>query len=320
MDEPLSTERVELGKTGIYIPPMGVGAWAWGDRIMWGFGSGYGQEDVKNAFEASIENGLIFFDTAEAYGSGRSEKFLGEFAPGGRAPSGQEVVIATKFFPFPWRLTGSTLLNALRRSLKRLRLERVDLYQIHWPLSLVSLDVWSRALGKSVQEGLTRSVGVSNYSAQQMKRAHNVLNEIGVPLASNQVEYSLLQRAPERNGVLEQCRESGATMLAYSPLGKGTLTGKYRPENPPPGLRGRQYRGERLEAISKLVQLMAEIGKAHGGHSPAQVAINWTICKGTVPLVGAKNAAQARENAGALGWRLDPSAVEELDKASSASS
>jgi aryl-alcohol dehydrogenase-like predicted oxidoreductase len=114
---------------------------------------------------------------------------------------------------------------------------------------------------------------------------------------------------------LKTCQELKITLIAYSPLAKGMLTGKYTPQNPPPGPRGIKY-GHMLEAIQPLIRLEREIGQAHGGKTPAQVALNWLICKGAVPIPGAKNAGQLAENVGALGWRLDESEVTALDAAS----
>jgi aryl-alcohol dehydrogenase-like predicted oxidoreductase len=134
-----------------------------------------------------------------------------------------------------------------------------------------------------------------------------------VPLASNQVHYSLLNRGIERSGLLALCRELGVTVIAYSPLEKGMLTGKYTPDNLPGGLRNRMYQRAYLERIRPLIQRLRELGEAHGGKSPAQVALNWIICKGAIPIPGAKNARHARDNAGALGWRLSDDEVAELD-------
>ena len=134
-------------------------------------------------------------------------------------------------------------MRALRHSLDRLGLESVDLYQMHWPFPPVSIDTWMDAMADAVQAGLIRAVGVSNYNAEQTRRAHDALAKRGVPLASNQVDYSLLQRKPETNGLLALCKQLNVTLIAYSPLAQGLLTGKYTPQNPPPGLRGRRYGG-----------------------------------------------------------------------------
>ncbi len=303
---------ITLGKTEIQIPHLGVGAWAWGDRRFWNYGQGYDEADIRGAFDASLAGGVNFIDTAEVYGSGASERFLGSFLPG----ASSLVVVATKFFPFPWRLGKATLLRALRRSLERMNLERVDLYQVHWPYPPMAIETWAEALAQAVQLGLARAVGVSNYSADQMRRASAVLAKHSIVLASNQVDYSLLNRKVEQNGVLKTCQELGVTLIAYSPLAQGVLTGKYSPERPLPGIRGWRYSKAVLEKAQSLLRRMGEIGEAHDGKSVAQVALNWTICKGTVPIPGAKNAKQAQDNLGALGWRLSEAEVVALDNAS----
>lgn len=297
---------------GHVINSMGTGAWAWGDRIFWGYGSGYDYDDVRAAFETVMRAGAVFFDTAEVYGMGQSERLLGEFVHG----SGAEVAIATKFFPFPWRLDSSSVVRALRGSLKRLGLEQVALYQIHWPTPLVRIETLMKGLADAVEAGLTRAVGVSNYNVEQTRRAHAALAERGIKLASNQVEYSLLQRSPERSGLLELCRDLGVTVIAYSPLGSGLLTGKYGPDAPPPGVRRPRYDRDYLSRLQQLIGLMREIGAGHGDKTPAQVALNWVIAKGAVPIPGAKNSRQAEENIGAVGWSLGADEVEALDRAS----
>lgn len=304
-------EHIPLGLTDIRISPMGIGAWAWGDRLYWGYGRTYNKADLQAAFEAGLAAGINLFDTAEVYGFGQSERLLGEFA----RDTGEPVVIASKFMPFPWRLRRGSLVRALRGSLRRLGRERVDLYQIHWPFPPIAVETWMERLADAVNEGLARAVGVSNYNVAQIRRAHAALASRNVPLASNQVEYSLLQRQPERSGLLEACRELGITLIAYSPLAQGLLTGKYTPDNPPPWLRRRRTRKARLAEIEPLITLLREIGEAHGGKTPAQVGLNWIICKGAVPIPGAKNARQAQENAGALGWRLTDDEIAALDAA-----
>jgi len=303
-----------LGRTEVRIPPMGIGTWAWGDRFMWGFGRGYTEEDLRAAFHVAVQGGVPFFDTAEVYGLGRSERFLGQFLRELDEPD--RVLIATKFFPYPWRWRARSLRRALEGSLQRLGRPRVALYQIHWPWPPRDIRVWVTALAQVVRDGLAQAGGVSNYNLDQMKVAEAIFADQGLPLASNQVEYSLLRRDIERNGMLDYAREHGITILAYSPLAMGILTGKYTPAHPPPGARGRRFPMEFLERVQPLIRLMTEIGQGHGGKSPAQVALNWVMQKGAVPLVGAKNEAQVRSNLGALGWQLTPDEIAALDKAS----
>ncbi len=302
---------VRLGKTDILIPPLGIGTWQWGDKLVWGYGKGYADADLREAFEASVKAGITFFDTAEVYGFGRSERLLGSFM---RTSDTPPIVVATKFFPMPYRLSARSLSRALQGSLKRLGLPRVDLYQIHWYTPLLSIEALGHALADAVEAGLARAVGVSNYSREQMERMYRVLEKRGVPLASNQVKYNLIERAPETNGVLQACRELGVTLIAYSPLAMGVLTGRYTAQNPPPGTRGRLYRRELLAALEPLLERMRAIGEAHGGKTPAQVALNWLIAQGTVPIPGAKNARHAASNAGALGWRLSADECAELQE------
>lgn len=281
--------------------------------MFWGYGrEGYSDADLEAAFKTSLQAGINWFDTAEIYGSGRSETLLGQFL----CNTDQQVMIATKFFPYPYRLWRGALVCALRKSLERLGLAQVDLYQIHWPAPPVPIRTWVNALADVVEVGLAKTVGVSNYNVVQTKLAHRVLAERGIPLGSNQVEFSLLNRRAEHNGVLQVCHELGMTLIAYSPLGMGMLTGKYKPWNPPPGLRSRRYNSAFLRRLGSFVDLMREIGERYGGKTPAQVSLNWVICKGAVPIPGSKNARQAEENAGALGWQLSADEIAELDQAS----
>jgi aryl-alcohol dehydrogenase-like predicted oxidoreductase len=297
----------------LHAVEFGLGAWQWGDRLIWQYGQAYKDEDCRAAFEVSLESGIRFVDTAEVYGNGRSERMLGQFLK----ETEQPVLVATKFFPFPWRLTKKSLKKALEHSLERIGVETVDLYQIHQPFSLISIENLMEAMAEVVKEGLTRTVGVSNYNQTQMLRAYSALARKDVPLASNQVSYSLLNRTIEKNGLLARCKELGVRLIAYSPIEKGLLTGKYSTENPPPGIRGQRY-GSLLPKIGPLLKLMTEFGQEHGGKSKAQVALNWCICKGALPIPGAKNARQAEENAGALGWKLTEEEVAKLDEISDA--
>jgi aryl-alcohol dehydrogenase-like predicted oxidoreductase len=290
---------------------IGLGAWSWGDRMVWNYGKGYSDADIEAGFKISLENGVHFVDTAEIYGNGRSERLLGQFLKRTDVP----VIVATKFFPLPWRFTKATVTRALHASLERLGLERVDLYQIHWPSPLVPVERYVEGLVSAHRLGLTRAVGVSNYDKNQMQRAYTVLAGYEIPLASNQVEYNLLNRSVEKNGLLARCQELGVRLIAYSPLAMGLLSGKYSPENPPPGMRAGKYAGV-LKEMAPLIKLLTEIGQDWGGKTAAQVATNWCICKGTLPIPGAKNVRQAEMNAGAAGWRLTPEQVKALDDAS----
>jgi aryl-alcohol dehydrogenase-like predicted oxidoreductase len=193
----------------------------------------------------------------------------------------------------------------------------IDLYQHHFP-ARVSIPTLMYQVADAVEAGKVRAVGVSNYSAEQMRQAHSALAERGIPLASNQVEYSLLHRQPEANGVLDACRELGVTLIAYTPLAGGLLTGKYSIANRPAGFYRRvlpRYRRKALEAIQPVIELLTEIGDRHS-KTPSQVALRWLIENPTVlPIPGAKNGRQAAANAGALTFSLTADEVQALDDA-----
>lgn len=292
---------------------MGLGAWQWGDRVVWQYGHGYGDLEVRQAFQASLEEGIRFVDTAEIYGNGRSERLLGQFLK----ETDQPVLIATKFLPFPWRFGKASLPRALKGSLARLGVESVDLYQIHGPTPLMSIETLMDGLAECVKSGMTRTVGVSNFGQTHMLTAYSALARHNIPLASNQVHFSLLNRTVEKNGLLARCKELGIRLIAYSPIEKGLLTGKYSMASPPPGSRARTY-AALLPRVGPLLKLMTELGQDHGGKSNAQVALNWVICKGALAIPGAKTAQQAQENAGGLGWKLTEEEVSRLDQASDA--
>lgn len=305
--------EVTLGLNGPAVSPLGIGTWAWGDKLFWNYGKEYDAADLQAAFKAALDSGILFFDTAEIYGFGESERLLGEFMQQTDRP----VTIATKYFPLPWRFNADAVADALTASLKRLQLPMVTLYQVHWPFDfLMGQTTLMNALADEVKQGRIQAVGVSNYSAEQMRQAHRLLADRGVPLAVNQVQYSLLARQIERNGVLSTARELGVTILAYSPLAQGLLTGKYTPETytPPTGARKLDPRFSRsgLEKLAPVINLLKSIGERHG-RTPAQVALNWLIAQGNViPIPGAKNPNQVEQNTGALGWSLTESEVAEL--------
>lgn len=291
---------------------MGMGTWAWGKGQVWGYGKGYGENDLHDSFRAALASGIRFFDTAEVYGEGDSERFLGQFL---KDTQDGKIYIATKFAPMPWRVRTSEMIKALKASLERLGLKSVDLYQMHWPSPPRSIKAWMEPLAQAVKEGLAAEVGVSNFSRGQMLRAQEALGNHGVPLASNQMQYSLVRRKNEFNGLLEECKKTSIRFIAYSPLGMGMLSGRYSPKNPPSGPRRLFYFGQ-LGKVQTLVEKLKIVGAAHGGKTVNQVALNWLLCKGALPIPGAKNASQTKENAGAIGWRLAASEVTLLDEAS----
>jgi aryl-alcohol dehydrogenase-like predicted oxidoreductase len=314
-------QTITLGPEGPTVPALGVGTWAWGDSLFWDYGKAYGDDDVRDAFNQSLDAGLRLFDTAEVYGLGQSERLIGQFRHARGQVEGQstpEAVIATKYFPLPWRFSKQSVADALTASLDRLQVDTVALYQVHWPLDFfLGQKELMQALAEEVKRGRIATVGVSNYSAQQMRTAHQYLAELGVPLAVNQVQYSLLNRKIETSGVMATARELGVTVLAYSPLAQGLLTGKYTPDGDikPAGARWLDPRFSQggLTQLLPVIQKLQDIAN-HYDRTPAQVALNWLIAQGNVlPIPGAKNGRQASQNAGALGWQMTPAELEQLD-------
>ena len=308
-------DRYTLQGSTVTIPPLGVGTWAWGDRSVWGMG-GYDADltpdSIQEAWDASLDAGVTLFDTAEMYGRGESERIIGSMLA--REPQrAASVVIATKFLPSPWKLAvRGALMKSLRASLGRLGLPSVDLYQIHGPISLRSHSALADALAAAHQADLVKAVGVSNYSVKETRSIAAALTSRGMHLATNQIEFSLLRRFPETSGLLSASAELGVLPLAYSPIGQGRLTGKYSASHPPLGKRN--FSKHPMEVVDGVVSELRRIGDKYGGKLPSQVALNWVMTKGVVPIPGAKNRHQAEENAGALGWSIDDEDLARLDR------
>lgn len=313
--------RITLGQSSLEVPRLGIGAMTWGQpkgMARWtpaqlAYGPAHGPAEEELALETSLADGVNLIDTAAMYSNGASERRVGELA------RGKDVLIATKFPPSPFDRT-NTFPQALEDSLARLGRSSIDLYQHHFPSRRVSIPELMNLMADAIEAGAVRAVGVSNYSAEEMRLAHAELAKRGLPLASNQVQYSLLHREPEVNGVLETCQELGVTLIAYSPLAMGALTGKYLPGKRAGGLRRfmPNFRGKALDSIHPVVELLREIGERYS-KSPSQVALRWLIENETVlPIPGAKNSRQAAENAGALTFRLTPEEVQALGQATTA--
>jgi aryl-alcohol dehydrogenase-like predicted oxidoreductase len=277
------------------------------------YGGAHGLEQETLALEASLEAGVNLVDTAAFYSGGASELRVGEVA------KGRDVLIASKF-PSGLRFQADDFPEQLEGSLERLGRTHIDLYQHHFP-GRVSIPDLMNHMANAVEAGKVKTVGVSNYSAAQMRQAHAALASRRVPLASNQVEYSLLHRHPETDGVLEACRELGITLIAYTPLAGGLLSGKYSAEKRPTGFYRRvlpRYRRKALDAIQAVVGLLTEIGERYS-KSPSQVALRWLIENPIVlPIPGAKSGEQAANNAAALSFSLTADEVGALSDATQA--
>jgi aryl-alcohol dehydrogenase-like predicted oxidoreductase len=310
--------HVTLGRSGVQVPPLGLGVMVWGvatglQRLMpakTAYG-GANAADEQAAFDASLGAQVNFFDTAAMYSGGGSERRLGELA------QDSDIVIATKFPPRPLG-RAEEMPEALNASLDRLGRDAVDLYQHHFPSRRVDIPLLMELMADAVEAGKVRAVGVSNYSAAQMRIAHEVLARRGIPLAANQVQYSLLHRKPEADGVMDACRELGVTLIAYQPLASGALTGKYLDGPRPKGLRRLQPMFRRAEQNRQrpVIELLRSIGDRYG-KTPGQVALRWLVDQqgSVLPIPGAKNAEQAVHNAGTLSFELTTDEVSQLDQA-----
>ena len=294
--------RRPLGRSGIAVSPLGVGANRWT----------YGRNDeaVFQAFAASLDAGIDFFDSAEVYGFGKSERLLGACLQKDHRP----VVIASKFAPYPTRLSRGQFMHALDRSLSRLGVQTIDLYYVHFPFTLLSVERLMDMMAQAAEAGKIRAVGVSNFSARRMRRAAARLARYKIHLASNQVHYNLLHRRPEANGVLEACRQLDVALVAYRPLAGGRLMAGVRP-GPAAASRGQSKTTAKDPQL--LQQTLAEIAPRHGC-SAGQVALNWLLRRDqhVIPIPGATKARHAQENARALDWQLTDEEFAAIDRAS----
>ena len=296
-----------LGGSGLTVPALGVGTNKWGSK-------GITLEQLVETFRAAVDSGLSLFDTAEMYTGGKSERTLGEAMQRDARP----ITLITKFAPLPTRWSVNTLLTALDASLARLGTPSVQVYLVHFPFTFLRIESLMDAMAQAHAAGRIKAVGVSNYTASQMRRAAQQLAKHGIPLAANEVHYSLIHRHPETSGVLDACRELNAALIAYFPLGSGLLM------KTPEALRRLGYVQRRLlgrgtpEQLVSLQQALQRIAAAHAASVP-QVALNWLLQRDghVIAIPGATSARHLEDNARALGWELTPAELEDIDRASS---
>jgi len=309
-----------LGNSGIKVSPIGLGVmeFSGGGGLLGRFFPLIAQEDKNAIVQAALDGGVNWFDTAEVYGLGVSERSLA-IALKAAGKSDGEVVVATKWFPV-FR-TAANIHRTIQDRIRYLDGYSIDLYMVHQPYGFSSPEAEMDAMADLVEAGKIRSVGVSNFDAQRMRRAHQQLQKRGLPLAVNQVYYSLLHRGIETDGVLETAKELGVTIIAYTPLESGLLSGKYH-QNPVLYARQpwfRRMRMQHLYEVSKpLIAAMQEIAARYEA-TVAQVALNWVITfpgEAVVTIPGATRVQQARDNAGAMRFRLDEQELARLDEIS----
>jgi aryl-alcohol dehydrogenase-like predicted oxidoreductase len=314
----------KLGASDLLVTPVGLGCWQFSQAQGWNkYWPKLDPGVIEGIVAASLDGGINWFDTAEAYGSGASERELSRvLQKAGRKPGDQ--ILATKWMPL-FR-TAAHLLRTIDERRNCLAPYPIDLYQIHNPASFSSTRSQMAAMAGLAASGKIRHIGVSNFGARRMRDAHRFLAARGLPLVSNQVSYSLLNRKIETNGVLDSARELGISIIAYSPLLQGVLSGRYH-EDPaerqalkgPRKLRG-FYRRKALERSRPVIDALREIGVRHEA-SPAQVALNWLFSfHGDLVVVipGATKIAQAKSNAGSMSFVLSKDELDHLDRVSQA--
>ena len=316
----MSELRRYLGRTDIQITPIGLGTWQLSEgqgmnKYAW---PALTPESTDDIVKAALDGGINWFDTAEIYGKGRSERGLAHALKAAGISQG-DVVIATKWFPL-FRMARS-IKATIDERLHCLEPFDIDLHQVHLPYSFSPVDKQMDAMAELVAAGKIRAVGVSNFSAKKLRRAYEALSRHGIHLASNQVRYNLLDRRIETNGVMDTARELGITIIAYSPLEMGLLTGKFHRD--PGSLRKRPFARRRIAARMMVrglpvIKLLEEIAGNHGV-TPAQVALNWLVYFNgdmVVAIPGASKIHHAEESAGSMNFRLSTDEMAALDKAS----
>ena len=315
----------KLGKTDIEVSPIGLGCWQFsqGKNMTGRMWSVLDQGTMDAVVDAALSGGVTWFDTAQAYGNGASERALSA-ALQHRGVEPGEVVVATKWLPIA--RPAKDVPHTIGTRIACLQPYPIDLFQVHSPGSVSSIPAQMREMAKLVHAGKVRAVGVSNFSAKQMAQAAAALRDEGLTLASNQVRINLLDRRVESNGVLAAAQELGVTLIAYSPLAQGVLTGRYHDDPAlvralPWGRRSRLSPSSRFltpKGLRRSAPLIAElraVGEAHGA-SVAQVALAWLVTRygdTVVAIPGASRPEQAAATATAMDVRLTEAEMASID-------
>ena len=292
------------------LPKIALGAWSWGTGTVGGdqvFGNHLEEKDLKPIFDAAMENGLNLWDTATVYGMGASEDILGSFV---RSAKREDVVLSTKFTPQIAGMYGDSMEKMADASMKRLGIDVIDIYWIHNP---ADVERWTPELVPLLKSGKVKSVGVSNHSLAELKRANAILQESGCKVEAVQNHFSLLNRSSESSGILDYCKENGIVFFAYMVLEQGALSGKYDTEHPfPDGSDRAKSYNPILPQLTELVAAMKEIGEAYG-LSAAQVGTAWAIAKGTLPIIGVTKVRHVEDAVKAASITLTPEEIMRLE-------
>ncbi len=319
------TKKRRLGKTDIEITPIGLGCWQFsqGSKGMSAVWDAVDQETINGIVDTALKGGISWFDTAELYGRGTSEQTLAKALTAAGMRPGQ-VVVATKWWPFP--RSARSIETTIDTRLSCLSPFPIDLYQVHQPFSVSTTAAQMKAMARILKAGKIRAVGVSNFSARRMSLAHAALAAEGIVLASNQMRFNLLDRSIERNGVLQSAKKLGVTIIAWSPLAQGVLTGRFH-EDPASAAKVSTMRrmmngfsAARRAKSAPLIDEMRAIGRAHGA-SVAQVALCWETSfhgETIVAIPGATKKAQAEQSAGAMAFALTDKELSRIDELSKA--
>ena len=318
-------KKINLGRSEIKITKIGLGCWQFSGGSG-GVGSRYwptlSPEIMNEIVKTALDGGINWFDTAETYGGGKSEKNLANALHAAGMKNG-DVIIATKWWPFPRR--AKSIRKTIDKRLHYLDGFGIDCYQIHQSFSLSSTKALMNAMADLVKNGKIRSIGVSNWSAKKMRSAHEILEEKhGLPLVSNQVKYSLLDRKIETNEIVETAKELGITVIAYSPLEQGLLTGRFHEDPSLIKKLGRMRKmmsfglrpKKKLKRTRPLIDTLGEIAQAHNA-TAAQISLNWLIDfhgDSVVAIPGASKVSQIKQNIGAMRVKLSKDEMSRIDE------
>ncbi|NEU28041.1 aldo/keto reductase [Paenibacillus ottowii] len=313
-----STQLRKLGNSDLMLSPLGLGCWQFsnGKGMIGKFWPVMCREDIQQIIKTSLEGGINWFDTAEAYGGGQSEQLLADTLNEIGGPLAGQANIATKWWP-AFR-TADSITATIDVRIHHLAQRTIHLYQVHSPYSFASVGATMNAMAKLVKQGKIKYVGVSNFSAQQIREADRVLREHGLRLVSNQVKYSLLDRRIEQNGILDTAKELGVAIIAYSPLMQGILSGKFH-KNPAlvKSIKGPRkwtpaFRNSGLQRSKPLIEVLEQLAQQYNS-TPTQIALNWLINahgERVFAIPGASKVHHAQENVKAMKFTLTASEIE----------